>query len=80
LTALQDRTTVVTLIDEAVAAGAGFCRACTTAGIDRRTYRRWLDRDTGEVRIDARPDTPRERPSQALCVFRRIVTNDSDAT
>ena len=57
---------MVTLIDEAVEAGAGFCRACEIAGIDRRTYRRWLDRDTGEVRIDARPDTPRMRPSQAL--------------
>ena len=63
---VEDRARVVTLIDEAVNAGAGFCVACKTAGIDRRTYRRWLDQETGEVRIDARPQTPRKRPSQAL--------------
>lgn len=66
MTAVEDRATIVTLIDEAVDAGAGFCRACQVAGIDRRTYRRWLDGDTGEVRTDARPEAPRKPPSQAL--------------
>ena len=54
------------MIDEAVAAGAGLLRACEEAGIDRRTWRRWSDPDTGAVRIDARPDAARPVPSNRI--------------
>lgn len=66
MTTLADRATVVSLIDEAVSAGAGLMKACEQAGIDRRTYHRWIDRMSGEVRADGRPDATRPTPSNAL--------------
>jgi len=66
MTALNDRSAMISLIDEATVAGARFCRACQIAGIDRRTYRRWLDTKTGEVTADKRPDAARPIPTNAL--------------
>ncbi len=66
MTASDDRSTIVTLIDEATAAGARFCSACQTAGIDRRTYRRWLNARTGEVIADKRPEAVHPTPANAL--------------
>ena len=66
MTAVNDRCTLISLVDEAVSAGAGFCRACQTAGIDRRTYRRWLDAQTAKVTADKRPAAVRPTPPNAL--------------
>lgn len=73
MTPVADRVTVVSLIDEAVAAGAGLMKACEQAGIDRRTYHRWMDRGTGEVHADRRADAPRPTPSNAFSVEEREV-------
>ncbi len=59
---------MVSLINGAVDDSAGLIKACEQAGIDRRTYHRWLDRATGEVREDGRPEAERPRPPQALTV------------
>ena len=62
-----DRVNAVTLIDEAVAAGARRSRACTTLGLSERTYRRWRNGDEdGGVRADARPEAVRPAPPQRL--------------
>jgi len=62
----DDRAHAVTVIGEAVAAGARCSRACTEVGIDRRTLRRWTNGAAGEVRLDARPEAVRPIPSNAL--------------
>lgn len=66
MTPLAERATVVSLIDEALEAGAGLLKACEQAGIDRRTYHRWFNRSTGEIRVDGRPEALRPVPSNAL--------------
>jgi len=71
MTPVEDRAAVVSLINEAVDDGAGLIKACTEAGIDRRTYHRWLDRATGEIREDRRPEAERPRPPQALTLEER---------
>jgi putative transposase len=71
MTPVEDRAEVVSLINEALDNGAGLIKACKQAGIDRRTYHRWLDRATGEIRKDGRPEAKRPRPPQALTLEER---------
>ncbi|MGI9301151.1 MAG: transposase [Gammaproteobacteria bacterium] len=59
-----DRVKAVTLIDEAVEAGARRWKACLELGIHARTYRRWTS--AGGVRGDARPEAVRPVPSTKL--------------
>jgi len=66
MTTLEERQQTVALIDEAVAKKALLSNACTAAGIDRRTYRRWKDRESGEVVADARPEAVRPTPRSRL--------------
>ena len=61
---LQDRCSVVKLIDEAMAAGARQSKACTEVGITARTLQRW--RYDGEVKSDGRPCARRPVPQHKL--------------
>lgn len=58
------RCQAVSLIDEAVAAGARKKPACEILGITIRTYQRWIK--NGDVKTDGRPDAVRPCPSHAL--------------
>ena len=62
---ILDRQQAVTLIDEAVSAGARVAHACAELSISRRTYRRWVAEE-GTVKADARPQAQRPKPSHAL--------------
>lgn len=62
---ILDRQRAVTLIEEAVAAGARLGRACEELGLSRRTWLRWQS-ESGEVRGDARPQANRPQPANAL--------------
>lgn len=66
MTEVDDRASVVALINDAVNAGAGFCCACKAAGIDRRTYHRWFDVETDHVSTDKRAEAVRPVPSNQL--------------
>ena len=65
MTALDMRCSVITLIDQAVQAGARHHKACTLIGLTPRTVQRWLeahkaapptgDRRTSELRCHNRP-------------------------
>lgn len=61
----QDRQTAVTLIDEAVSAGARLQPACQTLGLSVDTWRRWRSPD-GQVRADRRPTAVRPKPANAF--------------
>ena len=65
MTRLEDRQTLASDIKQACAAGARLARACTLAGIDPATLRRWQAGDGG-VQADRRPDADRPAPSRAL--------------
>lgn len=64
-----DRQHAVTLIDEAVDAGARRFRACEELGINDRTYRRWTAGD--EVGTDGRPTAVKPPPAHALTADER---------
>ena len=53
MTSTPDRQTAVSLIDEAVAAGARQFKACAELKISERTLRRW--KKGGVVQPDQRP-------------------------
>jgi transposase InsO family protein len=61
---LQDRCSVVVLIDEAMASGARQSKASAEVGISARTLQRW--RHDGEVKSDARPTAARPTPQHKL--------------
>jgi len=61
---LPDRDEAVTLITEAVRAGARKARACHEVGIAARTLERWTQADT--VKTDGRPGAPRATPLSKL--------------
>ena len=65
MTSLAQRREIITLIDEAVAAGARQARACETIGLSPRTLQRW---QRAPQRGDGRPQriqTPRNQLSEA---------------
>lgn len=67
-----DRCEAVTLINEAVAAGARLFRACREMEINPRTFRRWQD-ESGNIIEDARPKAERPTPSNALSAEERAA-------
>ncbi len=60
----SDRRQAVTLIDQAVAAGASLARACEALGLSLRSYQRWMQ--SGCLSVDARPLALRPTPANAL--------------
>ena len=65
MTRLEDRRILVRDIEQACAEGARLAPACTLAGINARTLRRWKT-DEGLAPGDRRPDADRPIPSHAL--------------
>ncbi len=66
-----DRRRIITLINEAVAAGARLLRACDVLNLSMRTIQRWRLSD-GNVREDARPTAWRPTPSNKLSDDERL--------
>jgi len=64
MTALSDRQTVISAINQAREQGARLGSCCEVVGIDRGTYRRW--QKDGVVCADARPEASRPVPSNKL--------------
>jgi hypothetical protein len=60
-----DRRRIITLINEAVAAGARLLKACDVLNLSMRTIQRWRLSD-GNVREDARPTAWRPTPRNKL--------------
>ena len=69
-----DRQAAISLINEAVTAGAGRAKACCELEISVRTLRRWTK--DGEVRPDQRPLVPRPEPANALSAAERAAVLD----
>ena len=69
-----DRQTAVSLINEAVTAGARRAKACSELEISERTLRRWTA--GGEVHPDQRPLVPRPKPANALSSAERLAVLD----
>jgi putative transposase len=59
-----DRKRAISLIDEAVEAGARLKMACRTMGITKKTYKRWTDQRT--PLDDRRPEADRPSPANKL--------------
>lgn len=64
MTSLPDRQQFVSLLDEAVAAGANKAAASAELNLSLRTLQRWME--DGAVRSDARPTAIRPTPANAL--------------
>ena len=64
MTSLPDRQQFVSLLDEAVAAGANKVAASAELNLSLRTLQRWME--DGAVRSDARPTAIRPTPANAL--------------
>ena len=63
----SDRETAITLIDEAVEAGAKRCSACEILCISERTYKRWSDeRSANGISEDKRPKAERPEPDNRI--------------
>ena len=65
MTPASDRRHIVTLIDEATAAGARLTAACAVLGLSPRTLQRWQD-PAGGIREDRRPCADRPAPPNKL--------------
>jgi putative transposase len=65
MTPASDRQYIISLIDDATAAGASFGAACKALGLSARTLRRWKDPADGE-RQDRRPSAQRPEPANKL--------------
>jgi putative transposase len=70
-----DRQTAISLIADAVTAGARRANACSELEISERTLRRWTK--NGEVRSDQRPIVPRPKPANALSAAERAAVLDA---
>lgn len=66
MSSLEQRQSLVTLIHEAVAAGARQSKACKIIGISQRTLQRWLPAGTQQVLSDQRPFARRAPPANKL--------------
>jgi len=75
---LEDRQTLVALVEDARNAGARLAPTCEIAGIDARTLQRWKAGDG--LRSDGRPLANRPTPAHALTDAERAtllaVAND----
>jgi transposase InsO family protein len=65
------RQTAVTLITEAVTAGARRTKACAQLEISDRTLRRWTK--DGQMHVDQRPLVPRPEPANKLSAAERAA-------
>lgn len=63
---LSDRRRAISLIDEAVSAGARCFMACAALGICARTLRRWRGGGGGAPGADRRPEACRPTPRNKL--------------
>lgn len=64
---VSDRSTAITLIDEAVTGGARLSKACSELGINSRTYRRWKELlNANGTPADLRPTAERPEPANKL--------------
>jgi len=70
LTPASDRRHIISLIDEATAAGARLETACAALGVSPRTLQRWTDPTHG-VRADRRPSAERPAPANKLTAEER---------
>lgn len=66
---LSDRQHCISLIDEAVVAGAALYRACHLLEVHDKTYRRWVN--NGVVQADGRSSAKRPEPSNKLTLEER---------
>ena len=71
-----DRRRIITLINEAVEAGARLIKACDVLNLSIRTIQRWRRRD-GSVREDARPTAKRPAPETKLSELERMRILDT---
>jgi hypothetical protein len=71
MTRLEDRQILVRDNDQACADGSRLAAACSLAGVDARTLRRWRAGD-GLMQGDRRPDTDRPIPLHALSQAERV--------
>ena len=69
MTGVPDRLSTLTLVEEAVEAGAREGAVCRELGLSRRTLARW--RQAGGERGDGRPGAERPRPAHALTARER---------
>ena len=60
-----DRRRTITMINEAIEAGARLRKACDALNLSMRTIQRWRGRD-GSVREDARPGAKRRTPKTKM--------------
>jgi putative transposase len=73
------RQTAITLIEEAVTAGARRFKACAELDISERTLRRWMQ--GGQIRTDQRPLVQRPEPRNKLSEEERdAVLNTCNST
>jgi putative transposase len=71
-----DRRRIITLINEAVEAGARLIKACDVLNLSIKTIQRWRRTD-GSVREDARPIAKRPAPETKLSEFERMRILDT---
>ena len=60
-----DRRRTITMINEAIEAGARLRKACDVLNLSIRTIQRWRRKD-GSVREDARPGAKRRTPKTRM--------------
>lgn len=70
MTPASDRRHIISLIDEATAAGARLEAACAALGVTPRTLQRWKD-PTNSIREDRRPSAERPAPANKLTAEER---------
>ena len=70
MTPASDRRHIISLIDEATAAGAHLETACAALGVSPRTLQRWKDPTNG-IREDRRPSAERPAPANKLTAEER---------
>ena len=76
MTRLEDRQTLMSWIELAMASGARQAPACAVAGIDPRTAQRWKA-GNGLTLGDRRPDAVRPTPAHALSETERVRILDA---
>jgi putative transposase len=72
-----DRRRIITLINEAVDAGARLIKACDDLNLSIRTIQRWRRTD-GSVREDARPTAKRPSLKTKMYEFERMRILDTN--
>ena len=73
----EQRQHILTLVDEATAAGAGREKACAIIGIASSTLRRWRPTTGHGIRRDGRPEATRPTPSNRYTEAERDLILDT---